>query len=433
MARTLIDTEDRIERAYLVGVDIGQDDDWQRSMKELVNLTEASGREVAGQVTQKLDKYNKGLYVGTGKAVEVGDEARACGADLIITEASISPMQQRNLSIQAGMPVLDRTGLILQIFSSRAKSHEARLQVESAKLRYDRSRLAGSYGELGKQAGASGAMSNKGSGEKKIELDRRNIDARIAQLERELEDISTDRDTQRAARRASSVPQVSLVGYTNAGKSTIMNAFVATYGVDDTKQVFAQDMLFATLDTSVRKIDDDTSNPFYLTDTVGFIHNLPHGLVKAFGSTLEEALGADLLLEVVDLSDSDYPREMEVTKSTLADLGAGDLPIIHLYNKIDKCDTCEHEAPFYDEEAGIFYMSAKSPECIDALLGIIKSRVYASSKVAEFLIPYSAGAVSSYLCDHAQVLVQEHRPEGTYLKAMCRPEDRSRYAQYVLE
>ena len=235
---------------------------------------------------------------------------------------------------------MDRTALILEIFSDRAKTREAKLQVELARLQYLLPRLAGMGTALSRQGGGSGSRSNKGAGEKKLELDRRHIEHRITECKRELEVVKKNRITQRKSRKNSAIPQVSLVGYTNAGKSTIMNQLLSFYGNleiahNEHKLVLQKDMLFATLETTIRKITPPNKSPFYLSDTVGFIDKLPHNLVDAFRSTLEEACEADLLLQVVDVSDPYYKDQMRVTNETLAELGAGHIPQIIVYNKAD--------------------------------------------------------------------------------------------------
>ena len=315
------------KKVLLVGVDTAEEKDFERSMEELKNLAQAACKEVAGIITQRLFTVNRALYIGSGKAVEVKDFAGECGAEEVIFDNALSPSQVRNLTGILELPVLDRTNLILDIFALRAQTREAKLQVEMAKLEYMLPRLVGLHEALSRQGGASGSMSSKGTGEKKLELDRRKIEHRISELKKELELVERSRQTQRKRRKDSQIPQVALVGYTNAGKSTILNRMVEKYGECPQKTVMEKDMLFATLETSVRSIDVD-GRPFLLADTVGFIHKLPHGLVKAFRSTLEEVRNADLLVQVVDFSDENYKQQIEVTQKTLRELEAGDIPQI---------------------------------------------------------------------------------------------------------
>ena len=245
------------ERALLVGVDTGEEEDYDCAMQELKSLAEACGMQVAGMITQKLDAINKALYIGSGKVSEVLSFAKDCEAELVIFEDTLSPSQLRNLQKELGIAVMDRTNLILDIFATRAKTREAKLQVETARLKYLLPRLVGMHEALSRQGGASGSMSSKGAGEKKLELDRRKIEHRIAELSRELEEVSKEREVQRQKRQKSRIPQVSLVGYTNAGKSTLLNAMVDTYIQDENKRVLEKDMLFATLETTVRRIEND--------------------------------------------------------------------------------------------------------------------------------------------------------------------------------
>ena len=325
-----------VTKVLLVGVDTGTEEDFAYSMDELKSLAEACNKQVVGVITQRMDTINKAFYIGSGKVLEVKELAAECEAEEVIFDNTLSPSQMRNLGRELSLPVLDRTNLILDIFALRAKTREAKLQVETARLQYMLPRLVGIHEALSRQGGASGSMSSKGAGEKMLELDRRKIEHRISEFKKELEDIAANRMTQRKKRSSSRIPQVALVGYTNAGKSTIMNHMVSRYGCNTRKTVLEKDMLFATLETSVRAIETGDNKSFFLVDTVGFIHKLPHSLIKAFQSTLEEVKYADLLVQVVDFSDEHYNQHMEVTAQTLKELGAGDIPQIIVYNKADK-------------------------------------------------------------------------------------------------
>lgn len=327
--------EEEKEKVLLVGVETAETEDFERSMEELADLAQACEMQVAGILTQKMSVINKSLYIGTGKVKEVKEYAGQVQAEAVIFDNTLSPSQVRNLNEELELPILDRTGLILDIFAKRAKTREAVLQVETARLKYLLPRLVGMRDALSRQGGGSGSMSNKGAGEKKLELDRRKIEHRITELKKELAQVEKQRQTQRKRRGSSGIPQVALVGYTNAGKSTIMNRMVDLYKRDEQKRVLEKDMLFATLETYVRKIELPDRKSFFLADTVGFIHKLPHDLVDAFRSTLEEVKNADLLIQVVDFSDEGFKHQMEVTEQTLRDLGAGDIPMITVYNKAD--------------------------------------------------------------------------------------------------
>lgn len=420
------------EAALLVGVDTGEDADFERSMDELGSLAEACNMRVAGIITQKLAMVNKAFYIGTGKIDEVRDFARDIEADIIIFDNALSPSQLRNLQKELQKPVLDRTTLILDIFSTRAQTREAKLQVETARLQYLLPRLVGMREALSRQGGASGSMSNKGAGEKKLELDRRRIEHRLSELNKELEEVSRERATQRKKRQSSRIPKVSLVGYTNAGKSTIMNQMVELYLGDEEKKVLEKDMFFATLETTVRKIETGSNRDFLLSDTVGFIHKLPHGLIKAFRSTLEEVKNADLLLHVIDYSDENYRQQMEVTEETLKELEAGDIPVIYVFNKADKCmeGECTHPRIVNDDR---IYMSAKSSRDIEELVELITKKLYAGYKKTELLIPYDKGQITSYLMENVRVEAQEYRESGVYLRVQCSMADYGKYKEYEIK
>lgn len=284
---------------------------------------------------------------------------------------------------------------------------------------------------LSRQGGTTGgSLSNRGAGETKLELDRRKVEHRISELKRELEEVAGARETMRKKRSQSKIPKVALVGYTNAGKSTILNRMVELYGESKDKTVMEKDMLFATLDTNVRciypKADTMENMPFFLADTVGFIHKLPHGLVKAFRSTLEEVRYADLLIQVVDFSDEHYKQHMEVTAATLKELEAGDIPQIIVYNKADKC-AMEGLPRRKDRQ---IYMAASLNCGIEELVEMIKECVYADRVETGFLLPYDKGGIASYFMENATVLEQEYREDGVWIKVSCHKSDADKYAEY---
>lgn len=420
---------EELEKALLVGVDTGEDEDFERSMEELGELAGACSMTVAGMITQKMDSVNKAFYIGTGKVDEVREYAKLLEADIVIFDNSLTPSQLRNLQKEIERPILDRTTLILDIFSTRARTREARLQVETARLQYMLSRLVGMHETLTRQGGASGSMSNKGAGEKKLELDRRKIEKRLTELHRELEEVAGEREIQGRRRLESRIPKVSLVGYTNAGKSTLMNAMVDYYLHDDKKKVFEKDMLFATLDTTVRRIEMGNNRDILLSDTVGFIHKLPHGLVKAFRSTLEEVKNADLLLYVIDCSDPNYRQQIKVTEETLTEIEAGDIPVLYVYNKADLCGI--EQLPKLVGENKI-YMSAKNRQGLEELSRMILERVYSRNVEVCFLFPYEMGQAVSFFMENAQVLEQEYLPEGVRLRVNCHRADKGKYASYLV-
>ncbi len=416
------------QKVLLVGVDTGEEEDFERSMEELKSLAEACQMQVVGIITQRMETVNKALYIGTGKVKEVKEFAQDIEAEIVCFDNALSPSQMRNLGDELELPILDRTNLILDIFATRAQTREAKLQVETARLQYLLPRLVGMRESLGRQGGASGSMSNKGAGEKMLELDRRKTEHRISELRKELEEVARERSTQRKRRTASRIPQVALVGYTNAGKSTVMNQMVELYGDNPEKKVLQKDMLFATLETSIRMIDTGENKPFLLADTVGFIHKLPHGLVKAFQSTLEEVKYADLLVQVIDFSDDHYKQQMEVTAQTLKELEAFDIPMIHVYNKadlkgMDNLPRCREQQ---------IYTCAVDGIGMEELAQMILEKVYADHVECEFLIPYDKGNVVSYLCSNATVLSQDYREEGVYMKVECHRQDAEKYKVYGL-
>ena len=416
------------DRVLLVGVNLNDDVDFLQSMEELGALAEACNMEVAGQVTQNLSAVNKGLYIGTGKVREVRELAEELNVDIIIFDNALSPSQLRNLQKETEKPVMDRTSLILEIFSTRAKSREARLQVEVARLQYLLPRLVGLHDALSRQGGGSG-FSNKGSGEKKLELDRRKIEYRLSELRKELEEVSKERDTQRKQRQNAGIARVALVGYTNAGKSTIMNIMVDEYMKENTKKVLEKDMLFATLETTVRKITAHDSRSFLLSDTVGFISKLPHNLIKAFRSTLEEVKTADLLLHVIDFSDPHYKEHMRTTSETLKELEAAEIPVIYVYNKADLVPGYE-ELPKLEENC--IYMSAKKRAGLKELTELIFRTVSGDHVECSMLIPFSEGAVVSYLTSHAEILSTEYTEEGTLLTVRCGQADYGKFKKFCV-
>ncbi len=413
-------------KVLLVGLDTGEDQDFEHSMEELASLAEAACKKPVGIMVQRMDEVNKALYIGRGKAAEVKEYAAQCEAEEIIFDNALSPSQVRNLGNELELPILDRTNLILDIFAIRAKTREAKLQVEMARLQYMLPRLAGMRENLSRQGGAGGSMSSKGAGETKLELDRRKIEHRITELKKELNTVSKNRVTMRKRRDQSRIPQVALVGYTNAGKSTIMNRLVERYGENGDKTVPEKDMLFATLDTCVRCIHSDDNKPFFLADTVGFIRQLPHGLVKAFQSTLEEVKYADLLVHVVDYSDEHYRRQMEVTEETLRELGAGDIPQLIVYNKADRRNM--QGIPYRRNRQ--IYMAAAQDCGLEELLDAIRESVYADRMEAEFLLPYEKGDLVSYFMENATVLEKAYLEEGVWLRASCHKNDVEKYAVF---
>lgn len=442
------------------GADAGlSEEDFQHSLDELAELAKACMMDPRAVVTQQMPKVSAGLYVGTGKAEEIRIAAANVGASRVIFNDTLSPSQIRNLQKALELPVMDRTALILEIFERRARSREARLQVELAKLNYLKPRLIGMWETQNRQGGASGSMSAKGEGETQLEIDRRTIDHRLAELRREIKSVAKERELRRKKRRESGLPLVSLVGYTNAGKSTMMNALLeySAGNADETgrkpvmdpgtgsagsgstadasapeqaamekRKVFEADMLFATLDTTVRKITVSRGREFLLSDTVGFIHRLPTALVEAFHSTLEEVTQADLLLQIVDGSDPHCQEHIEVTKKTIGELGAGHIPMITVYNKSDLIDPPVRYPRRGSQGRGAgtspdenLWLSAKDPASISFLTDVIFEKLDAGTVEQDFLVPFSKGQVVSFLMENALILKTEYTGEGTLLTARC--------------
>lgn len=415
------------KKAIIVGIKINNQKDFDYMMDELENLVYANNITVSERLVQNLDKIHAGHYLGSGKIEELKKIIAETDVDMVIFNDELSPYQIRNLEEFLDIEVIDRTQLILDIFYKRAKTKEAKLQVEIARLQYELPRMRTSRDEkLDQQSGASGT-SNRGAGETKLEINYRTIKHRIQLLNKELENVIKERDIQRKQRKKNQISVVSLVGYTNAGKSTIMNKFVNKFNKGESKEVFEKDMLFATLETSVRNITLPDRKKFLLTDTVGFVSNLPHHLIKAFRSTLEEVREADLLIHVVDYSSIHYKNMMQTTDSTLAEVGVKDIPVIYVYNK---ADLTEKEIPADDGDS--IYISAKNDIGLDLLLEKIYDKIFQDYEKAVFLIPYNKGEIVSHFNENASVLDIKHEENGTKITAECRKSDIEKYKNYII-
>ncbi|ABW18543.1 GTPase HflX [Alkaliphilus oremlandii] len=412
------------QKGIVVGLNLNNRNNFEESMVELENLSLACDIHIVGRITQNARKVNSAYYIGNGKIEELIELISEKNAEIVIFNHELSGSQLRNIEEKVQCRVADRTALILDIFAQRAKTREAKLQVEVAWLQYELPRLVGSNENLGRQSGGVGTK-NRGAGEKKIELDRRKIEERIAALNKELEILKGQRTTQRKERKESNIPNVALVGYTNAGKSSIMNAMMDQSQHKDNKKVFEKDMLFATLETSVRHIKVSGNKSFLLSDTVGFVSDLPHNLVKAFRSTLEEVCEADLLIHVVDISNPHYEAQIDVTKETLKQIGADHIPVIYAYNKIDLVDeTLEHKE-------GI-YISAKKNRGIEKLINLICDEVFTDRIQCTMLIPYDDVKAVPYFNQNANVLDTAYVNEGTVLNMECTQMDFYKYKKYVI-
>ncbi len=326
----MFDRQERGDRAVLVLPHSRGEGDTARRAEEFAELARSAGAEVLGVISARVEDPNPRYYIGSGKAEEVAEATRALEADLVLVDHLLTPVQERNLEKHLGVRVVDRAGLILDIFAQRARSHEGKLEVELAQLKHLATRLVRGWTHLDAQRG--GAIGNRGPGETQLETDRRLLGIRVKVLTKRLEKVQVQRGQQRRARLRNTVPRVALVGYTNAGKSTLFNALT-------TGDVYAADKLFATLDPTVRKIDELACGPAVIADTVGFIRELPHDLVAAFRATLAEARDADLLLHVSDAADDERARLHQVVDTVLEEIGAGDVPQLQVMNKIDLAGT----------------------------------------------------------------------------------------------
>lgn len=411
----LFETAARPERAYLVGVRDGEvrAPEAESLLKELGGLASTLGIEVVGSVMVGLRARVAATMLGSGKVEEIIAAAKAEGADSIIFDKTLSPVQQRNWETQSGLQVYDRAELIIDIFASRAQSREASLQVELARLRYSLPRLAHSYGGLHRQRG--GRFGTKGSGEQKIELDRRQIARKISDIEEELLVVRRSRATQRKRREKLAVKRAAIVGYTNAGKSSILNAIAST------ADVLAEDKLFATLDPTTRRLDTG-SGSVLVTDTVGFVRNLPHGLVEAFKATLEEAADSDLLVHVVDASDPEAEIQYQTTLKVLAEIGADNARSILVYNKVDKLPDRTAMDGTRARHDGALFVSALSGEGLAALVKAIETALTADEAEMTLRVGSEDYAVVPLLYREASVISEDHDGEATILR--CRVPDR---------
>ena len=409
--------------AILAGIQLREDISY--SMEELAGLAEADGVTVAGQMIQSLERPNTATLIGKGKVEELAELCRNMEADMVIFNDELSGVQLRNLEEALEVRVIDRTILILDIFADRAVSREGKLQVELAQLQYRMPRLTGFGRSLSRLGGGIGT---RGPGEKKLETDRRHIAGRIDDIKAELARIGKTRQVQRSGREKSQIPVVALMGYTNSGKSALMNRLLQLSERED-KTVSSQNMLFATLDTQHRKITLEQGSEFILIDTVGFVSRLPHSLVEAFKSTLEEVRYADLLIHVVDSSYENRDFYMEVTNKVIEQIGAGDKDQIVAYNKMDiaksvPLDVSGHEA---------VYLSAKTGENINVLVEKIREKIFGGRVEMTLLIPYQRGDITSYLCENAQIFSMEYEEEGTLLHGKLKREDALRYGSFAVD
>ena len=405
------------ESALLVGVDSG-DFDCEESLSELAELAKTAGAEVQAKVTQKREKPDAATYIGSGRLEEIKDFCRDNETDLLIFDTELTPSQQRNIEDITGIRVIDRTELILDIFAARARSGEGKLQVELAQLKYSLPRLGGKGTSLSRLGGGIGT---RGPGETKLETDRRHIRRRIKSLEDDLEALSKRRRIARARREKDGTQTVAIVGYTNAGKSTLMNTLTQA-------GVLAEDKLFATLDPTARALTLPDGRRVMLIDTVGFIRRLPHGLVEAFKSTLEEAATATLILNVCDASSPECAEHLDATNRLLDELGCSGKPIIAVFNK---CDVAP-DIGWLSAGLRSVKISALSGEGLDLLLEEIVKALPPTRKKVSLLLPYSMGSEAALLRSDGAVEKEEYREDGLFMTVMADINLLDKYKDYIV-
>lgn len=397
--------EDFKERVILVGVSEQDGDDAEDSLAELAELVKTAGASVAGTLIQKRELIHPGTYVGTGKVAEIAELLEHTGATGIVCDDELSPTQLKNLETMLNTKVMDRTLIILDIFAARATTSEGKIQVELAQLKYRLSRLTGLGRSMSRLGGGIGT---RGPGEKKLEIDRRLINDRIAQLNRELKEVVKHREIARAKRERNAVPVVAIVGYTNAGKSTLLNHLTDA-------EVLEEDKLFATLDPTTRMLELEGHQQVLLTDTVGFIRKLPHHLIEAFKSTLEEAKYADYIIHVVDASNPQRDKQMYIVYETLDHLGVKNKKILTLFNKIDiRTD----DDPLQDFRADhVLQISATENAGLDAVKDVLQEMLREDKIYIERVIPYAQAGVLQLVRNKGELVSEEYVPEGISIRA----------------
>ena len=397
--------EDFKERVILVGVSEQDGDDAEDSLAELAELVKTAGASVAGTLIQKRELIHPGTYVGTGKVAEIAELLEHTGATGIVCDDELSPAQLKNLETMLNTKVMDRTLIILDIFAARASTSEGKIQVELAQLKYRLSRLTGLGRSMSRLGGGIGT---RGPGEKKLEIDRRLINDRIAQLNRELKEVVKHREIARAKRERNAVPVVAIVGYTNAGKSTLLNHLTDA-------EVLEEDKLFATLDPTTRMLELEGHQQVLLTDTVGFIRKLPHHLIEAFKSTLEEAKYADYIIHVVDASNPQRDKQMYIVYETLDHLGVKNKKILTLFNKIDiRTD----DDPLQDFRADhVLQISATENAGLDAVKDVLQEMLREDKIYIERVIPYAQAGVLQLVRNKGELVSEEYVPEGISIRA----------------
>ena len=420
-ARGLIERAFR-ERIVLVGVTLPphHDDDTERSLDELALLVDTAGADEVARVVQRRAAPEPATYIGKGKAAELRELADDLDADTVVFDDELTPAQQFNLEKLLGRSALDRTAVILDIFAQNAHSQEGKAQVELAQLRYRLPRLRGRGTSLSQQAGGIGT---RGPGETQLEVDRRRLVRRVHKLESDLRDIARHRDTQRKSQRRSRLTRVAIVGYTNAGKSTLLNRLTDA-------GVLVEDRLFATLDATTRRLQLPGGEPVLVTDTVGFVRKLPHQLVEAFRSTLDVVVDADLLVHVVDASAADPAEQIDAVRTVLAEIGASSVPELLVFNKSDRA--AADAARLAGVHPGSVAISARTGEGIDAFLIAVGDRLRATTAVVELEVPFDRGDVLASVHREGEVLVEQAEPGGMRLRARLDQAAATRLREFVV-
>ena len=401
----------RLEKVVLVGVwTQGTALDAENSLKELAALAETAGSQVMEGLIQRRDKADSATFIGSGKVVEVREAVVATGADTVVCDGELSPAQLRTLEQKVKVKVIDRTALILDIFAQHAKSREGKAQVELAQMSYMLPRLRGWGESLSRQAGSTGGIGSRGPGETKIETDRRRINDKMAKLRREIKEMKVSRDTKRSERRRNNIPSVAIAGYTNAGKSSLLNHLTGA-------GVLVENALFATLDPTVRKTQTHDGRVYTLVDTVGFVRHLPHQLIEAFKSTLEEVSEADLIVHLVDGAHPDPMEQIRAVREVIDDIGGGEIMEIIAINKADIANP-EVIMELLRKESNAYAISARTGYGVDNLLKAIEAALPKPKVEINVVIPFSRGDLVSAVHERGEIISQEYLPEGTKLHAM---------------
>ncbi|WP_233551161.1 GTPase HflX [Amnibacterium setariae] len=419
----------RLERVVLIGVYSRGQVEAETSLRELAALAETAGAQVMDGLLQRRSHPDPSTYFGSGKAEELRDVVRMVGADTVIADTELAPSQRRALEDVVKVKVIDRTAVILDIFSQHAKSREGKAQVELAQLQYLLPRLRGWGDSMSRQAGgqvggAGAGMGSRGPGETKIELDRRRIHSRMAKLRREIADMAPARAVKRQNRVRNAIPSVAIAGYTNAGKSSLLNRITRAGAL-------VENALFATLDTTVRRTETEDGRPYTLVDTVGFVRNLPHQLVEAFRSTLEEVEQADLVLHVVDASHPDPASQLATVRQVIAEVGARDVPEQVVFNKADLADEATRLVLRGMEPTALF-VSARTGEGVDRLLGTIAALLPVPRHEVTVLVPFDEGGVVSMIHEKGRVLATVYEEGGARIQALVGDEERAALEPYLV-